>query len=117
VVCEDLRRWSTRVQAIEAAAGDAPRLGPFIEHWLAHRNTVPSWDFFLDRELMVDTIRSPPRGTMARLTTRCWRMLRAVLAWSSRAHTPHFTRRAEHRSRSCQAPAIAPEDVYPGLGR
>ena len=34
-----------------APAGDAP-----VDHWLGHRNTVPSWDFFLDRELLVDTI-------------------------------------------------------------
>jgi alkyldihydroxyacetonephosphate synthase len=31
--------------------GDAP-----VEHWLAHRNIVPTWDVFLEKEVMVDTI-------------------------------------------------------------
>jgi alkyldihydroxyacetonephosphate synthase len=45
------------LDAVAAAAGDAPALGEApVEHWLAHRNEVPSWDLFLDRELMVDTI-------------------------------------------------------------
>jgi alkyldihydroxyacetonephosphate synthase len=58
VVCEGPAALvEAEMQAIEAAAGDAPRLGPApVEHWLEHRNTVPSWDLFLDRELMVDTI-------------------------------------------------------------
>jgi alkyldihydroxyacetonephosphate synthase len=43
--------------AIAAAAGTATALGAApVEHWLGHRNTVPSWDFFLEKELMVDTI-------------------------------------------------------------
>jgi alkyldihydroxyacetonephosphate synthase len=41
--------------AIKAECGTD--LGPAsVEHWLGHRNQVPSWDFFLDKELMVDTI-------------------------------------------------------------
>jgi alkyldihydroxyacetonephosphate synthase len=32
-------------------AGTAP-----VEHWLGHRNEVPSWDFFLKNGLVVDTI-------------------------------------------------------------
>jgi len=27
-----------------------------VGHWLEHRNAVPSWDVFLDREMLVDTI-------------------------------------------------------------
>lgn len=43
--------------AVAAVVGDAPGLGAEpVQHWLGHRNTVPSWDFFLDKELMVDTI-------------------------------------------------------------
>jgi len=34
-----------------AALGAAP-----VEHWLERRNTVPTWDEFLDRGIMVDTI-------------------------------------------------------------
>jgi alkyldihydroxyacetonephosphate synthase len=58
VVCEGPAALvDAELQAIEAIAGDAPRLGAApVAHWLDHRNTVPSWDFFLDRELMVDTI-------------------------------------------------------------
>ncbi len=39
----------------QAAEASAHGVEP-VEHWLAHRNTVPSWDVFLDREMMVDTI-------------------------------------------------------------
>ncbi len=43
--------------AVAAEVGDAVGLGADpVEHWLGHRNTVPSWDFFLDKELLVDTI-------------------------------------------------------------
>jgi alkyldihydroxyacetonephosphate synthase len=34
-----------------ADVGKAP-----VEHWLGHRNEVPSWDFFLKNGLVVDTI-------------------------------------------------------------
>lgn len=45
------------LSAVAGVAGGAPALGAApVEHWLGHRNTVPSWDFFLDKELMVDTI-------------------------------------------------------------
>src|SRR5262249_19739313 len=43
--------------AVAAEARAATPLGSApVEHWLGHRNTVPSWDFFLDKELLVDTI-------------------------------------------------------------
>jgi alkyldihydroxyacetonephosphate synthase len=43
--------------AAEAVAGGATACGPEpVAHWLEARNTVPSWDFFLERELVVDTI-------------------------------------------------------------
>src|SRR5262245_27658797 len=41
--------------AAEACAATALGSAP-VEHWLGHRNTVPSWDFFLDKQLLVDTI-------------------------------------------------------------
>jgi alkyldihydroxyacetonephosphate synthase len=48
---------AAELTAVAAEVGDAPSLGAApVEHWLGHRNTVPSWDFFLDKELMVDTI-------------------------------------------------------------
>src|SRR5262249_61959718 len=41
----------------EAAAGGAKALGPDpVAHWLEVRNHVPSWEFFLDREMLADTI-------------------------------------------------------------
>lgn len=40
-----------------ARAGGATAIGPApVEHWLERRNHVPSWDQFLDQEMMVDTI-------------------------------------------------------------
>jgi len=42
--------------ATATAAGGTP-VGPEpVAHWLEHRNVVPSWDFFLDREMLADTI-------------------------------------------------------------
>jgi alkyldihydroxyacetonephosphate synthase len=43
--------------AREAAVGGGTAVGPEpVAHWLEARNTVPSWDFFLDREMLADTI-------------------------------------------------------------
>lgn len=43
--------------AVRGVAAGSPSLGQApVEHWLSHRNTVPSWDFFLEKEMMVDTI-------------------------------------------------------------
>jgi alkyldihydroxyacetonephosphate synthase len=38
------------------AAGGRPVGDEPVKHWLDARNTVPSWDFFLDREMLADTI-------------------------------------------------------------
>ncbi len=58
VVCEGPAAMAdAEMAAVTAASGGAKTLGPApVEHWLEHRNSVPSWDFFLDREMMVDTI-------------------------------------------------------------
>ena len=43
--------------AREAALAGGKPAGPEpAAHWLEMRNTVPSWDFFLDREMLADTI-------------------------------------------------------------
>jgi alkyldihydroxyacetonephosphate synthase len=42
--------------AIATAAGGTAIGSAPVEHWLERRNTVPSWDQFLDQEMMVDTI-------------------------------------------------------------
>ena len=43
--------------AVAAACAEATTVGPApVEHWLEHRNEVPSWDFFFDKEIVVDTI-------------------------------------------------------------
>jgi alkyldihydroxyacetonephosphate synthase len=43
--------------AREAAAGGGTATGgEAVAHWLETRNVVPSWDFFLDREMLADTM-------------------------------------------------------------
>src|SRR5438128_12165247 len=43
--------------AREAATGGGTAVGREpVAHWLEARNKVPSWDFFLDREMLADTI-------------------------------------------------------------
>jgi alkyldihydroxyacetonephosphate synthase len=41
--------------AAAAGGGQATGAEP-VAHWLSTRNTVPGWDFFLDREMLADTI-------------------------------------------------------------
>ena len=40
--------------AAEARIASAP--ASIVEHWMAHRNTVPSWDTLLSRNLIADTV-------------------------------------------------------------
>lgn len=43
--------------AVAAVCAGAVAVGPApVEHWLAHRNEVPSWEFFFERGIVVDTI-------------------------------------------------------------
>ena len=58
VVCEGPAALvAGEMDAVAAVAGGAPVFGEApVEHWMSHRNEVPSWDLFLDREMMVDTI-------------------------------------------------------------
>jgi alkyldihydroxyacetonephosphate synthase len=47
----------TAACARECAAVGGTEVGPEpAAHWLESRNKVPSWDFFLDREMLADTI-------------------------------------------------------------
>jgi len=47
----------TAAYARIAASVGGTACGPEpVTHWLEARNTVPSWDFFLDREMLADTI-------------------------------------------------------------
>jgi alkyldihydroxyacetonephosphate synthase len=60
VVCEGPAALAAvEMEACRAVAREmhAADVGPGpVEHWLGHRNTVPSWDFFLQNGLVVDTI-------------------------------------------------------------
>ena len=60
VVCEGPAALATvEMQACTevAQAMGATSVGPApVEHWLGNRNNVPSWDFFLQSGLVVDTI-------------------------------------------------------------
>lgn len=50
---------AAEIEAVRAAcrACDGAEIGEkHVAHWLEKRNEVPSWDFFLDREMVVDTI-------------------------------------------------------------
>jgi alkyldihydroxyacetonephosphate synthase len=45
--------------AVAAMAGEgrlAPAPASIVEHWMEHRNTVPSWDSLLSRNLIADTV-------------------------------------------------------------
>jgi len=44
------------VAAMAAEAGIATASASIVEHWMQHRNTVPSWDTLLSRNLIADTV-------------------------------------------------------------
>ncbi len=60
VVCEGpgaLVQAESGACAREAATGGGQAVGSEpVAHWLEARNKVPTWDFFLDREMLADTI-------------------------------------------------------------
>ena len=44
------------VAGIAARMGIAPAPPDIVDHWLDHRNTVPNWDVFLKRGIVLDTV-------------------------------------------------------------
>lgn len=44
------------VAALAAELGLASAPASIVEHWMEHRNTVPSWDALLSRNLIADTV-------------------------------------------------------------
>lgn len=68
-------------------AGTAP-----VEHWLGHRNEVPSWDFFLKNGLVVDTIE------VAATWDRVSKLYDNVVA--SLQHVPGILNASAHSSHS-----------------
>lgn len=44
------------VAKIAEEAGLRAGPGEIVEHWLGHRNTVPTWDVFLQRNIVLDTV-------------------------------------------------------------
>jgi alkyldihydroxyacetonephosphate synthase len=44
------------VAELAARMGVASAPADIVEHWLDHRNTVPSWDVFLQRGIVLDTV-------------------------------------------------------------
>jgi alkyldihydroxyacetonephosphate synthase len=75
----------------EAAAGGGRTIGPEpAAHWLETRNTVPSWDFFLDREMLADTIE------VAAMWNRIPELYRTVVAALSAA--PNVVMASGHSS-------------------
>jgi len=44
------------VEALAERFGLAPAPEDVVDHWLEHRNTVPNWNVFLKRNMIVDTV-------------------------------------------------------------
>ena len=44
------------IAAIAERMGVATAPSDIVDHWLGHRNTVPSWDVFLKRGIVLDTV-------------------------------------------------------------
>ncbi|HEX6859054.1 MAG TPA: FAD-binding oxidoreductase [Caulobacteraceae bacterium] len=65
-----------------------------VEHWLGHRNTVPSWDMFLQRNIVLDTVEVSADwtkiGEVYDAATKSLAEIPGVLAGS--AHSSHVYR-------------------------
>ena len=65
-----------------------------VEHWLGHRNTVPSWDLFLQRGIVLDTVEVSADwtkiGAVYDDATQSLAQVEGVLAGS--AHSSHVYR-------------------------
>ncbi|HYG25638.1 MAG TPA: FAD-binding oxidoreductase [Caulobacteraceae bacterium] len=65
-----------------------------VEHWLSHRNTVPSWTMFLERGIVLDTVEVSADwtkiGAVYDEATRSLAEVEGVLAGS--AHSSHVYR-------------------------
>lgn len=89
------------VEAEKAAVAEiAGRFGletggeDMVEHWLGHRNTVPSWDMFLQRNIVLDTVEIAADwtriGDIYDAATQSLGQMEGVLAGS--AHSSHVYR-------------------------
>ncbi|HEX5776267.1 MAG TPA: FAD-binding oxidoreductase [Caulobacteraceae bacterium] len=65
-----------------------------VEHWLSHRNTVPSWDLFLQRGIVLDTVEVSAEwtriGDIYDDATQSLAQIQGVLTGS--AHSSHVYR-------------------------
>jgi len=91
----------TLVDAEKAAVAElAGRFGlvagpeSVVEHWLGHRNTVPTWDMFLQRNIVLDTVEVSADwtkiGAVYDDATRSLAEVEGVLAGT--AHSSHVYR-------------------------
>jgi alkyldihydroxyacetonephosphate synthase len=82
------------VAALAKAAGIAAAPSDIVDHWLSHRNTVPSWDQFLSRGIVLDTVEVSADWTAIASVyddaTRSLQSVEGCLAGS--AHSSHLYR-------------------------
>ena len=82
------------VAAMAKAAGIAAAPSDIVNHWLSHRNTVPSWGQFLSRGIVLDTVEVSADwtaiGAVYDDATRSLQSVEGCLAGS--AHSSHLYR-------------------------
>jgi alkyldihydroxyacetonephosphate synthase len=82
------------VAALARAAGIPAAPSDIVDHWLSHRNTVPSWDQFLSRGIVLDTVEVSAGWTAIASVyddaTRSLQSVEGCLAGS--AHSSHLYR-------------------------
>ncbi len=82
------------VAALATAAGIPAAPSDIVEHWLGHRNTVPTWDMFLSRGIVLDTVEVSADwtsiGAVYDDATRSLQSVEGCLAGS--AHSSHLYR-------------------------
>jgi alkyldihydroxyacetonephosphate synthase len=82
---------SAAVKAVAAGLGATSHGTAPGEHWLEGRNKVPSWDFFLEREMLADTIEIAATwerlGPIYAAVTKAWNEMPGMVVASG--HSSH----------------------------
>ncbi len=82
------------VAALAQVAGILAAPSDIVDHWLSHRNTVPSWDQFLSRGIVLDTVEVSADWTaIASIYDDATRSLQSVEGClTGSAHSSHLYR-------------------------
>jgi alkyldihydroxyacetonephosphate synthase len=103
------------VARIAADCGLAEAPTDIVDHWLEHRNTVPRWESFLERNIIIDTVEvSAPWDTIGAIYDDAVAALKALPGClNGSAHSSHVYRSGLNLYFSFAIRTEAPEAMEP----